>query len=772
MDYEKLYNQHYYEKSCGDESYLDKDKWAPFYERIADEIIDTLHPSIVLDVGCAVGYLVAALRDRGVEAYGIDVSEFAISKVREDIRPYCKVCSALKPFPEDFPRTYDLITTIEVAEHLYESDGIRLIENICKHSKNIIFSSSSDDITEKTHYNVQQAEYWAKKFAKNGFTKDLTYDASFIAPQAVMFVKREYKADRLIEDYERTIRIFKQQMHIEEYKNKEQIVNLNTLLSSKEKQIANLERVSLETDKNKSEIEENLRNVQQEYNEFGDNILKLQARIDEFIQASQWLNEEVARWQTAYKDISGSICWRITKPIRLIIDALEWLLFRIKHNILTRSMKKIWLSFRTVGLKNTLRKIIGKLSGKSSIMVTESQFPAKIDNYDRNVDFLLNERFRNIQPIQTINGEDEVRRLNFVTDSIDSHSLLGGVATALIIATEFANRNNLALRIITRTTPANPVNYNNIMRISGVPAAENVTFYSDHDRDVLGNVNFKLEINEKDIFFATSWWSAAAIKKTSPWKNFYYIIQEVETFFYPHGDEHHLCSEIMQADNIYYIVNSQYLYDYFKENAPNIVERGVYFEPAFPKALYQPKEFVPKKKYKLFFYARPNNPRNMFPYGIELLEMSIRNGVLDTNEWDIYCAGEEIPRLKFSNGYVAINMGLMNWQEYGKFLSGVDLALTLMYTPHPSYPPYDVASSGGVVVTNCWGNKKSFDFCKNVILSNPKQNEFLDSIARGIALAKDPKQRKENYENATIPRTWKETLGPTLDFMEEKLNHV
>jgi len=162
----------------------------------------------------------------------------------------------------------------------------------------------------------------------------------------------------------------------------------------------------------------------------------------------------------------------------------------------------------------------------------------------------------------------------------------------------------------------------------------------------------------------------------------------------------------------------------------------------------------------------------MFSYGLELLEMSIKNGILDTNEWDIYCAGEEIPGLKFSNGYAAINMGLMNWQEYGKFLSGVDLALTLMYTPHPSYPPYDVASSGGVVVTNCWGNKTTFDFCKNVILSNLDQNEFLESINRGIALAKDIKQRKENYEKATIPRTWKETLGSTLEFMEEKLNHV
>jgi len=40
---------------------------------------------------CAHVFLVEALRDRGVEAWGLDISQFAISQVRADIRPYCKV---------------------------------------------------------------------------------------------------------------------------------------------------------------------------------------------------------------------------------------------------------------------------------------------------------------------------------------------------------------------------------------------------------------------------------------------------------------------------------------------------------------------------------------------------------------------------------------------------------------------------------------------------------------------------------------------------------
>jgi len=794
MDYGQLYNEKYYKLYSVEnetESYEESENLKNFMDNVADNIIRTLHPTTVLDVGCAMGYLVASLRDRGVKAYGIDVSEYAISKVREDIRPYCRACSALESLPEDFPRKYDLVTTIEVIEHLYEEDGKQFIKNIGTYTDNILFSSTPDDVTEKTHFNVQQPEYWAKIFVENGFLKELIYDTSYISPNASKFVRQTKTNTRMVEDYERSIRSLKSRMIavcLEKGERENQIIHLNSLLSKKEEQVENLELASQAKDKKIEELEkalactlkddkiEELRKTlaytQEVDYKYQDIIAKQDARIREFIQSSQWLHGEVARWESSYNIISGSACWKLTKPIRVVLDALKGLGYHLKHNFFTHSAKKFCISIRSIGLKDTLRKAKHKLSGQPDIMFSVPVSSTQPGVYDLNVDFLLNQRLRNIQPIQTVIVEDGPKRLNFVTDSIDSHSLLGGVATALIVATEFANRSKLTLRIITRTTPVNPVNYENIMKISEIPTAQDVTYYSDYDRDALGNVTYKLEISEDDIFFATSWWSAAAIRKTSLRKNFYYIIQEVETLFYPHGDEHNRCSEIMQDDNIYYIINSHYLNDYFKEHEPNIVKHGVYFEPAFPKALYQPQSFVQKKKYKLFFYARPNNPRNMFTYGINLLEKSIETGVLDTNEWDIYCAGQAIPELKFSNGYVAQNLGLMSWHEYGEFLGGVDLALSLMYTPHPSYPPFDVACSGGVVVSNRCGNKKTFDWCKNVILSSLEENEFIESMAKGIELAKDMPQRQENFENSTIPRAWQDTLGPTLNFMEGKLKDV
>lgn len=210
MEYKNLYTENYYNQYCmGDEtvSYKDSVKLEKFMASVADHIVKTLHPATVLDVGCAMGFLVAALRDLGVEAYGIDVSKYAVSHVREDIKPYCKACSALDPLPDNFPKRYDLLTNIEVAEHLYEEDGKKLIQNICGYSDRILFSSTPDDFQEKTHFNVQQPEYWAKRFAMNAFYRDLTTDVSFISPQAVLFCRRDLPPVRLVEDYERKLRM-------------------------------------------------------------------------------------------------------------------------------------------------------------------------------------------------------------------------------------------------------------------------------------------------------------------------------------------------------------------------------------------------------------------------------------------------------------------------------------------------------------------------------------------------------------------------------------
>lgn len=191
------FGEYYYSHDCGT-PYERTEPWLTFFDNIADRIVKELEPKSVLDAGCAYGFLVEALRNRGVEAWGIDISEYAISNVHESIKDYCRVGSIVEPFD----RRYDLIVNIEVLEHMQKDEAIKAIENFCLSSDRVLFSSTPFDYKEATHINVQVPEYWSREFSKYSFYRDLSFDASFITPWSSLFVKRKKTIPDLIYEYE------------------------------------------------------------------------------------------------------------------------------------------------------------------------------------------------------------------------------------------------------------------------------------------------------------------------------------------------------------------------------------------------------------------------------------------------------------------------------------------------------------------------------------------------------------------------------------------
>lgn len=387
-------------------------------------------------------------------------------------------------------------------------------------------------------------------------------------------------------------------------------------------------------------------------------------------------------------------------------------------------------------------------------------------------DKILKDRFFNLQPMKSVKVDRDDFRLNVVTDSLDKTSLFGGVATALILAILYANKNNLTLRIITRETKNNPEDFEHFLKIHALKKPKNVEYFSDFDRDIKGN-NMRLETSEKDIYLTTSWWSTYVTKEISSRGKIFYLLQEVETFFYPYGDENYLCGEILKDENINFIINSNYLNEYYKDNGyENIIKNSIYFEPAFTKKLYQPATncFNKKEKYNLFFYARPKNPRNLFYYGLKLLDEAIKMGLINKEQWNIYFAGSALPRIRLSNDIEPEILGQMSWQEYSSFIKKVDLGFCLMYTPHPSYPPLDIVSSGGVVLTNKFMNKQSLDFySKNIICKNLDTKSMMSGFAEAVGLATDNKLRLKNFESNNIEHDWQKILEPILEYIKKNI---
>ncbi len=197
--YDRFYYLRYFGPD-GELAYGRSEHWLRFFGHIADRIVSDIGPGSVLDAGCAMGILVESLRDRGVDAHGVDVSEYALGEVREDVRPYCALGSVTEPFR----RRYDLITCIETLEHLAPADAERAAANICAHTDDLLFSSTPTHFKEVTHLNVRPPEYWAELFARHGLYRDVDYDpATYVCRWAVRFRRLREPAPRVAGGYER-----------------------------------------------------------------------------------------------------------------------------------------------------------------------------------------------------------------------------------------------------------------------------------------------------------------------------------------------------------------------------------------------------------------------------------------------------------------------------------------------------------------------------------------------------------------------------------------
>ena len=118
--------------------------------------------------------------------------------------------SALDKLPDDFPKHFDLVVSIEMIEHLYEEDGLKVIDKMVSYADKVLISSTDDDFDDVTHVNVQKKEYWVDKFAKKGFLRNLDIDTTFISYNTYLFEKAEsMDLYDVINHYEKSIKINK-----------------------------------------------------------------------------------------------------------------------------------------------------------------------------------------------------------------------------------------------------------------------------------------------------------------------------------------------------------------------------------------------------------------------------------------------------------------------------------------------------------------------------------------------------------------------------------
>jgi SAM-dependent methyltransferase len=133
------------------------------------------HPS-VLEIGCAKGFLVHALRQLGVIAWGEDISDYALENAYPPVKKYLSK-------PNGCPFSPQLIICKDILEHVPEFEMNeflgqvyrRLNENfrgmflaIIPLGDNDLFRIREYEI-DVTHVTKKDEDWWINKFKENGF---------------------------------------------------------------------------------------------------------------------------------------------------------------------------------------------------------------------------------------------------------------------------------------------------------------------------------------------------------------------------------------------------------------------------------------------------------------------------------------------------------------------------------------------------------------------------------------------------------------------------
>ena len=136
--------------------------------------------SRILDVGCAKGFLVKDLVDQEMDAYGIDISEYAIRNCVEGVsNRLSKGCATELPFPDN---AFDLVLSINTIHNLTRDKVIQALQEIGRVSNNYAFVQVDSYLTEdgKQFFEewVLTAEYhdypdgWQTTFREAGYLGD------------------------------------------------------------------------------------------------------------------------------------------------------------------------------------------------------------------------------------------------------------------------------------------------------------------------------------------------------------------------------------------------------------------------------------------------------------------------------------------------------------------------------------------------------------------------------------------------------------------------
>lgn len=329
-----------------------------------------------------------------------------------------------------------------------------------------------------------------------------------------------------------------------------------------------------------------------------------------------------------------------------------------------------------------------------------------------------------ITPLSVRKSRHDFRRLNLVIPSINREHTFGGISTALQLYRGLASElggNVLRRIIVTDYAPGK----GDLADFDGY-----TTVGWDDDSDAPWQIlpaNLRsgqsMPVCRGDVYLTTQWITAylaqrsavaqSALFGTAP-NRIGYLIQDYEPGFYPYSTDYVLCESTYRSSVPQVAVfNSSFLHDYVRGLGYSF-ESEYRFEPRLNNRLKERLSLPehPSKKRQILVYGRPSTPRNAFPLLLEGLRLWAGP---QWKEWQVFSAGEQHPDVPLGHGMILRSLGKLSLEQYSDLLHQSAVGVSLMISPHPSYPPLEMAHFGALTVSNGFATKDLATWHDNIL---------------------------------------------------------
>lgn len=342
---------------------------------------------------------------------------------------------------------------------------------------------------------------------------------------------------------------------------------------------------------------------------------------------------------------------------------------------------------------------------------------------DNKILFNDTRQIRDFNEIKTYKDTSDTKRLNIILPTLNKEKIFGGISTALKFFNDLKEYlgNDFQYRIL---VSSEIVNAEDIINFKEYVLLNLHSKYDDHDHsivDISRLLDGSLGIRENDIFIATAWWTAMNAysfhdKQAGYFgkaKKVVYMIQDHEPGFYNWSSKYILSqSTYLRPNDTISVINSEELANFMMDN----YKLSKSFVLPFRMNQSIKKAIKPTKKEKIImFYGRPSVDRNAFEIIVDALYKWQKNNYTIAKEWQIISVGESYPSWRVNNIENIKILGKLSLEEYADHLNRSYLGISLMVSPHPSYPPLEMAYSNVKTITNRFEGKDLSKRSDNII---------------------------------------------------------